>query len=447
VAAELAAFAATMRGIAEAVEDESPRGTAVGIVQRPHDPSGASPGAARRLLARLGDYAGNAADVTASLADERPPAPKRAGDGVGLARRSDPPGGGTLTTLRENLSADSLVLQHALRVGITAAAATALSTTLGLQHGYWITLTAVVVLQPYMGATVQRGLQRVVGTVIGAGVAALLAAAVHDPRGILLFVFLFSGASVALLPLSYAVFAMFLTPAFVLLAEAVSGDWQLAGVRTANTLIGGSLAIAAIRLLWPSPERQRLPEHVSEALRACGAYLEHATAPFSPREEHPHGSMSDVRRAFGLAAINAETSLHRLLAETPGETLEAEAYMTLITYARRLVAAAIALASRRQLQGGGGDPEALAVAGRAARQVLEDLSEAVLGGRPPEPLVDLPVDLPASTVEDPDVRASLVRVGRQLAVLHGAAGRLVGTTEPAAPAAAGEGGPSRRLRR
>jgi len=475
VASEVAAFAATAREIARAIQSESTgavpipaswsldadrdaamtEAAGVGSSAEASLPLGGIPearpgvgqaglghgagdgagapawaGSAIRLLARLREYAANAADVAASMADERP-SPRR--QRVERAQPPvDPPS--LLAPLRESLAPGSLVLQHALRVGITAAVAVALSTALRLDHGYWIAMTSVVVLQPYMGATVQRGLQRVAGTVIGAAVAALLAATVHDPRGILVFVFLFSGASVALLPLSYAVFAMFLTPAFVLLAEVVSGDWQLAGVRTVNTLIGGGLALAAIRLLWPSPERQRLPEHVAEALRACGVYLGHATDSFSPRKDHPQGHLGDVRRAFGLAANNAETSLQRLLQESPTQMREAEAYMTLIAYTRRVVAAAIALAATRRFQSGGAEEEALAHFGRTSRQVLDDLADAVLHTRPP-----LPLSEPSGPVfEDEDLRATSNRVTRQLGVLHGTVARLVGTAAPSKAASAPE---------
>ena len=80
---------------------------------------------------------------------------------------------------------------------------------------------------------------------------------------ILGLVFVFSATCVALLPLNYAAFSVFLTPTFVLLAEANAGDWHLAGLRIINTLLGGALALVGARLLWPTPEWNRLPAYMA----------------------------------------------------------------------------------------------------------------------------------------------------------------------------------------
>ena len=83
---------------------------------------------------------------------------------------------------------------------------------------------------------------------------------------------MFSGVSVALLPLNYAAFSVFLTPTFVLLAEAGAGDWHLAGLRIVNTVLGGLLGFAGSRLLWPSPEAARLPAYLAAVVRTIGSY-------------------------------------------------------------------------------------------------------------------------------------------------------------------------------
>ena len=83
---------------------------------------------------------------------------------------------------------------------------------------------------------------------------------------------------VALLPLNYGAYAVFGTPAFVLLAESSAGDWHLAGLRIVNTLIGGALALIGAQLLWPGEERNRLPELAATAIRANAEFLRRAVA-------------------------------------------------------------------------------------------------------------------------------------------------------------------------
>ena len=64
-------------------------------------------------------------------------------------------------TLRQNLRLESDALRHALRVGIGATLAVALSRSFAVNHGYWMSLTLVFILQPYFAATWQRTVERV----------------------------------------------------------------------------------------------------------------------------------------------------------------------------------------------------------------------------------------------------------------------------------------------
>ncbi|MDB4914289.1 MAG: hypothetical protein JWM95_1933 [Gemmatimonadetes bacterium] len=136
-----------------------------------------------------------------------------------------------LDSLRAMLSPGSLISRFALRVAIVTTVAVALTELFQLKRGYWITITVIVILQPYAGVTLTRAVQRVLGTVLGGLLAAALGALFHDPRAVLVIATIFVACCVALLPVNYAAFSVFLTPTFVLLAEASAGDWHLAGTR------------------------------------------------------------------------------------------------------------------------------------------------------------------------------------------------------------------------
>ena len=60
-------------------------------------------------------------------------------------------------------------------MGIGATLAVALSRSFAVNHGYWMSLTLVFILQPYFAATWQRTVERVLGSVAGAIGASLLA--------------------------------------------------------------------------------------------------------------------------------------------------------------------------------------------------------------------------------------------------------------------------------
>jgi uncharacterized membrane protein YccC len=56
---------------------------------------------------------------------------------------------------------------YALRTGVAAGVATAAWQLLHLDHGWWIAISAVVVVQPDRGATTAKSVNRVLGTLIG----------------------------------------------------------------------------------------------------------------------------------------------------------------------------------------------------------------------------------------------------------------------------------------
>jgi len=67
-------------------------------------------------------------------------------------------------------------LAYTIRAAAGAGITTALWQGLNLTHGIWLTISAVVVIQPRRVDTWAKGMNRVVGTLIGAAVATVCAA-------------------------------------------------------------------------------------------------------------------------------------------------------------------------------------------------------------------------------------------------------------------------------
>jgi uncharacterized membrane protein YccC len=431
LAGTLSELAATARGLAAGIEEEEHatpvainwRGDALRAALPPVESVGVTDDdsvthyrEAAALLDRLAEYSGVSAATVVGLNQGGPlPTLERAREVEDPVR--GPP---LLAPLRGVLARDSIVLHFALRVGLVTAAAVALTGALGLKRGYWVTITAVIILQPYSGATSQRALQRVLGTIVGGILTAALAAVFHDPLAILVLAFVMSGISVALLPLNYAAFSVFLTPTFVLLAEASAGDWHLAGIRILNTLLGGALAVLGSRLLWPSPEAERLPAYLAAMVRAMRRYLDQVVARFGDRGEEASRALRAARREVGLAILNADESFQRLMGEHRGAPERLAPIMTLVTYARQFTASIAALAlSRHSIEAA--PAETLARFAGAVGTALDDLATALEEERAPAPLAALPE--PDGDQVSPLLRGRMTRVARQLKTLHDAAGR------------------------
>lgn len=115
---------------------------------------------------------------------------------------------------------------------------------LGLQHGYWAPMTALVVLKAHPSDTLKRGTARMIGTIGGCLLAALLGAwgISGAPMGAvgLVFAFLAYGVQGG----RYSLFTLFVT-ATVITTAALGGapEWQAAVDRMTATCIGGGLAI------------------------------------------------------------------------------------------------------------------------------------------------------------------------------------------------------------
>jgi uncharacterized membrane protein YccC len=241
----------------------------------------------------------------------------------------------------------------------------------------------------------------------------------HDQRAILVLAFVFVAACVALLPVNYAAFSVFLTPTFVLLTEASAGDWHLAGTRVVNTLLGGALALLGSRLLWPSPEWSRLPGYMATSLRANRDYLRSVVNLYGDRSEQAGAAIRASRRHIGLATVNAEESFQRLLGEFTGNQSDLSPVMTVLTYTRRLTASIAALSLTR-FTTVGTSPAMLVPFLGTATTVLDDLAVSIADGRAPAPL-------PVLTAVDADmpliVRARVDRLARQIRLLHDAVER------------------------
>jgi len=248
-----------------------------------------------------------------------------------------------LDQLRANFTRRSLLLRHAARVALVCGLDVTIILGFNINHGYWLLMTSLIVLQPHVSGTMRRGLERIGGTVGGGILAAVLAVLLHSQLAIAAVLFPLALLSIAILPVSYAAFAFFLTPAFVLAWLPFAGDWQLALVRTGNTIAGALISVLAMAFLFPIYERDRAADFLRASLGADRRYLAQMAESW-----RAHGQASlllaNARRAAGLAHNDTEESLERLLAESwPRRRPFAQFVAAFVTYLRRFAQSVTAL--------------------------------------------------------------------------------------------------------
>lgn len=417
-------FAISARRIAEVVATEpTPTSALAALAANPKLPAEAdeyeSPVAAHvsRLLAQLDEYAAVLAANADAIESGRTPAIPPAIAVLTIVDDQPP----VMETLRASFTLSSLAMRHALRVAIVTAVAVLVTRAFALAHGYWVTITAIIILQPYAGATTIKALQRVMGTVAGALLTVGLVAVVQDPRGLLVVIFVLAALCVAFLRVNYLIYSIFLTPTFVLLAEMSAGDWHLAQIRALNTLIGGALGLAGAWLLWPAPERARFPDLAAVAIRSAAAHLRLVAGMWTNTDEDSSVALAAARREAALAVANAEASFERLVAESARSRRALEPGTTLLTFTRRLVAADIALGTLRHAPGAAAVRGEIDEFARRLTTILDAIADAVAVQQAPPPL-DLP-EMGAGPHADLTA-PQFHRVLRQAEIIHHAATRL-----------------------
>ena len=294
-----------------------------------------------------------------------------------------------LQVLRDNLTLDSVVFRHALRLGVTAAVAVAIYSVFGLREGYWVTLTVVVILKPYTGATFQRGLQRVLGTVVGGILAAILAAMIHSPLMMAFLLFPLTVAMIALQQINYGFFVFFLTPQVVLMDNILNpGNWQLALDRIVDTAIGGSLALIGGYLLWPSREYLRLPNQFATTIEANRVCFQVVLAKYLGRESEGKSIQSALQQVR-LENTNAEASFQRLLSEPHKRQGNLEPMIALLASIHQFFYAVTVLAVHLSQWSGHHPLPGLEKFAQQIEDVMANLAVSVRLGMPPQILPGL----------------------------------------------------------
>jgi hypothetical protein len=141
-------------------------------------------------------------------------------------------------------------LPYALRLAITLGVSTEIYRHFNFANGYWIPMTALLVLRPGLSDTANRAIARTLGTLIGAILASFaLAHLAPASTTLACLVILFAWLAYSLNTVNYALFTLCLTAYIVCLLALNSLPGNVVAYhRTVSTVIGGTLALS-VRLV------------------------------------------------------------------------------------------------------------------------------------------------------------------------------------------------------
>ncbi|MOA03044.1 hypothetical protein D3C78_1225270 [compost metagenome] len=160
-----------------------------------------------------------------------------------------------------------LWLIHALACTLAAALAGLAVNLSGMPRGYWLTLTVISTIQMDLDRSMERGIQRCLGSLVGALILIGIGSWLQDPSVLVACMLPLIVLSRAFIAQHYGLFVVQTTVSFVLLAESLSQDWHLPELRLYNTLLGAALALAVAFLAHRARRRWGTPAPQAEELR------------------------------------------------------------------------------------------------------------------------------------------------------------------------------------
>jgi uncharacterized membrane protein YccC len=270
---------------------------------------------------------------------------------VVLLPRGRPTGHAVLTLPRRTGSAlqrvttaaadpTSSAFRHAVRLAVLLPVAEAISRALPGDRGYWVTMTALLVLKPDYAATTQRGVARIIGTGVGVLAAGALVVGI-DPNGAALSVLIAVAAWAAYtcLVASYALYSVAITALVVLLLAPLGGN-ELSTIadRAIDTFVGGVLALGGY-LLWPTWERHTLHSSVRDLLDALAVYAEAVLDRYVDPAGAEAGAVGAAAGEARRARLTATASLTRAGAEPARAGADIATESGRLAAARRIVIA------------------------------------------------------------------------------------------------------------
>ncbi|WP_224483364.1 FUSC family protein [Robertkochia aurantiaca] len=176
--------------------------------------------------------------------------------------------------LWSQLSFDSPIFRHALRLSITIMVAYLLCNYFSVPQFYWVFITIIVILRPGYALTKQRSRQRTVGTLIGLFAAGVVLMTKPPVAVIAVLTYLSFALAFTFTQENYKISSAYITLSIVFLYTLLIPEpFKVVELRLIDSLIGIAMAVTASYLLFPIWEKDHIDNLIKSSIRANLDYL------------------------------------------------------------------------------------------------------------------------------------------------------------------------------
>ena len=275
--------------------------------------------------------------------------------------------------------------RDAVRFTVVLCAAMLLGRHFSAERGYWIPLTAALVLKPDFATTFVRGAGRIAGTLVGAVVASLVVLAVHGEPALQIAVIL-ATAAIAYVTFNpnYALFTVAIT-SFVAMVLGMRGMPATAALdaRVLDTLAGGALAMVGYVAL-PSWERRRTRSLLADLLDAQRRLATAVLRSFEDSSPERGAAVEAARTGVWKIRTAVEASIDRTRGEPQRpHTIGAGRALRILAATQRFALASLVLEAAAEAQRSRELAHALEPFADAIDAEMAELAQALRESRPP----------------------------------------------------------------
>lgn len=249
--------------------------------------------------------------------------------------------------LRQQLTPQSALFRHAIRIAVVFAAGYAISLLPFAQHGYWILLTSLFVCQITYFATKSRLKLRTIGTLLGVLLGIPILYFVPSIEGQLIITIICGVCFFYLRQKKYALATLMATLMVLLIFNLKGAGYSIILPRLIDTLLGCFIAWLAVNFIWPDWNFRNIPNNIKKSSKATLDYFNVIV------EQYQYGKNQDIEyRRIRRAAHNAQIELSNMISSlsaepNPNPQLIQYAFRYLV-YSHSQLSYVAALGSQRQ---------------------------------------------------------------------------------------------------